>query len=99
MDGLLKLAERCEAAAGPDKDLALAINDAFRVAACSDEDGDPTVSLDAAIALVIEGAIWDVASTGSAWVMSGDELFTGKAANPALALCAAELRRTAGARK
>lgn len=56
-----------------------------------------TRSLDAAITLVPEGVIWDVTSTGQAWVMDDNEQEISKAKTPALALCAAALKaRAAG---
>ena len=112
---LVELAERCEAATGPDRKLDMAIVHALSgvlgepwpeatgmrmVEACdSFEDSRDTVarytaSLDAAMTLVPEGWIWDVTSTGTAWVMEdgGDPQLFGDAATPALALCAAALR-------
>jgi len=54
-------------------------------------------SLDAAMSLVPEGSVWDVTSTGTAWVMPDGILpqVYGKAATPALALCAAAIRAIA----
>src|ERR1700743_1640458 len=51
-----------------------------------------TASIDAALTLVPDGWIWDVISTGTAWVMLDDVQETARAATPALALTAAALR-------
>lgn len=60
-------------------------------------DGLPhyTTSIDAALRLVPEGFIWDVASTGQAWVMGGldnEQHLVTSAPTPALALCIAALK-------
>jgi len=58
MDKLLELAERCEAATGPNADLAREIyqalghSNAWIDHYCEDEGQDPTASLDAAMTLV-----------------------------------------------
>lgn len=66
---------------------------------------DWTRSLDAALSLVPEGWIWDVTSTGAAWVMTdqsaaerlGEDLhLMASGATPALALCIAALKARRG---
>jgi hypothetical protein len=72
---------------------------------CSDDDpaierwDDPphyTTSLDAALTLVPEDWIWDVASTGAVWVMPEDEIsqqiVIGGQPDPIIALCIAALK-------
>jgi len=64
-----------------------------------DEVPDFIRSMDASAILVPDGAIWDVASTGVAWVdVPGEQqLFTGKGKFPATGLCIAALKaREAG---
>ena len=57
---------------------------------------DPTASLDAALTLVPEGWQWEVQGRGLALVHDGKKfIHKGRAATPALALCAAALRARA----
>lgn len=55
-----------------------------------------TASFDAALTLVPEGWIWDVASSGAAWIMPPDDLegqlVVGGIENPVIALCIAALK-------
>lgn len=55
-----------------------------------------TTSLDAALTLMPEGWIWDVASTGCVWTMPSDNLdeqiVVGGVDNPIIALCIAALK-------
>ena len=98
MPDLLKLAERCEAAEGPDRELDL---DIMRWA--ENIGGDPanarpyTASIDAALMLVPKRHTWTLYADGCAGVCpkrDDDDLADGTiwAATPALALCAAALR-------
>jgi len=99
---LLALAERCEQAAGPDRELDARIyilitggsaDDADYAATDPDVTCNPppyTASLDAAVTLVPEGCGWMVMSSAAkvgVWPSHG--------ATPALALCAAALRARA----
>lgn len=100
---LLALAERCEQAAGPDRELD------FAIAAGVGWPDSPnlhqharryTESLDAAVTLVPEGWRWFVDSVGFAHVykdsiVGASDIKAG--AKPALALCAAALRARAAA--
>lgn len=102
---LLELAERCEQATGPDRELDYAI---FKAMARKDapnhwrpNDGDFfTASLDTALTLVPEGCVWNAGNdTGAAWAHvwtdgpDYDGMIPGsRAVTPALALCAAALR-------
>jgi hypothetical protein len=63
--------------------------------------GPYTASLDAAMTLVPEGLVWDVTSTGTAWVdLTGSgEIEIARAKSPALALTAACLRARASTDK
>ena len=106
---LLALAERCEQAAGPDRELD------FAIAAGLGWPDSPnlhqharryTESLDAAITLVPEGCDWHVQanpSVGACWASVGGPIKqrissdVRKAATPALALCAGALRARAAA--
>jgi hypothetical protein len=56
-----------------------------------------SASLDAAMTLCPSDCVWDVTSTGTSWIMPEGLLpqVYGKAATPALALCAAALRAQA----
>lgn len=60
-----------------------------------------TESIDAAMTLVPEGWIWDLASTGAAWVMPNGaidgQIVIGGVERPAIALCIAALRARAQA--
>lgn len=106
---LLDLAERCERATGPDRELDYEL----AMVAGYTEIGhrvyrDPqgkyygsapyyTRSIDAAMTLVPEGAEWEcgtahLVNRGWANVITRDRESKGKAATPALALCAAALR-------
>lgn len=57
-----------------------------------------TASLDAALTLVPEGWMWDVSSSGCAWIMRNDDsicdsqIVIGGVKSPAIALCIAALR-------
>lgn len=58
--------------------------------------GEFTESIDAALTLVPDGWLWDVASSGAAWVMPDYELdgqiVIGGVQQPAIALCIAALK-------
>jgi hypothetical protein len=106
------LAERCEAATGPDRELDCAIAVAL---GRTDEGGSGfhrtfpddsvfeqvrallfTASLDAAMTLVPEGAVWSVGNFGfDEKPMSTVGEIEVNAATPALALCAAALKARA----
>lgn len=106
---LMELAERCEAAEGPDRELEMDIAEALGLTA-TNEFGDTvfirrgsgfiplriTASLDAAMTLVPGRYEWGVASTGEAecWCGDGKDIAI-RAATPSLALCAAALRALA----
>jgi hypothetical protein len=107
MTTLNELAERCEKATGPDRELALsilcAVDPEHWTMGCNPSARDPTASLDAAISLVPEGWTYQAYQGPSGqphkWTLrtiaDGDAYYTereGKAATPALALCAAALR-------
>jgi hypothetical protein len=105
MSGLLELAERCEKATGPDRELDELIDKAALPHEWANEFFDPsrhdlpryTALLDAAMTLVPEEAWWSVmrapcAEGYDAEVASDDHR---RAATPALALCAAALRALA----
>jgi hypothetical protein len=95
---LLSLAERCEQAAGPDRELDVAIARFLVLTRAEDIARSRygwsyfTASLDAAVMLVPDGCGWmvmkNVAKVGR-WPKRG--------ATPALALCAAALRARAAA--
>jgi hypothetical protein len=100
---LLELAERCEKATGPDDALDWAAAEAIGCAP-----GLPySASLDAAMTLVPDGYEWGCGSWGNpdtdgpwAWCATrqqsaDNDLDYGKAATPALALCAAALKARA----
>jgi hypothetical protein len=109
---LLALAERCEQAAGPDKELDFTI-DGFMLKHGPETDRirNPrcvlpyTASLDAAVTLVPEGWIYELgrgeSGTSRSLCRMSDELgiWTGwaVAATAALAICAAALRARAAA--
>lgn len=110
-DDLKALAERCEAADGPsrelDAEIAVALNLPWDYAADWGPRGmdkpvaQPyTASLDAAMMLLPEGYMWGIGSTGSATLAKPvNGLFPvhrGNAATPALALTAACLRAIGG---
>ncbi len=105
---LLALAERCEQAAGPDKELDFTIdNFMLKHGPEADRIRNPryvlpyTTSLDAAVTLVPEGWRWWVNSSpfGRCWLVANDQIAdkaqSEKCATPALALCAAALRARA----
>jgi len=103
---LLTLAERCEQAAGPDRELDWQIAIAYNVA----KGRYYTGSLDAAVTLVPEGCDWHCQSNPSVsacWAsvspkklgleLRGWGSGMRRASTPALALCAAALRARAAA--
>ena len=107
-DDLLKLAERCEQATGPNFALELAIFSALKPREYPSVPRPYSASIDAAMTLVPEGALWLIGSEpwGKPWARCyhverameqpegyGDAV---EAATPALALCAAALRALAG---
>jgi hypothetical protein len=100
MTDLLQLADRCEKATGPDRQLDADIFTALKLVPDRKHDGYPfyafTQSLDAAMTLVPEGEDWAV---GSGPLFPTSARVAGKpavqAATPALALCAASLRAKA----
>ena len=98
---LLALAERCEQAAGPDRELDGEIDAAIGWPTSSyfhQHTRRYTGSLDAAITLVPDGWIWVVGSYGNARVyqdQTAGKSFIGENAKPALALCAPALRARA----
>jgi hypothetical protein len=120
---LLELAERCEGAAPPDRELDCLIFESRHLLLSRDNrgriDGEPTgeyygpngdqlperapfytASIDAAMTLVPENCEWECGTAlliGAAWagVINLDGRWKGKAAAPALALCAAALRARA----
>lgn len=99
---LMELADRVEAASGPDRALAREV-----LLACGKGYVsplyrwlDPTASLDAAVTLVPEGWTWGVFDDGTAWVWVDEQrdLLAGirvYASTPALALTSAALRARA----
>ena len=106
---MISLAERCEAAAGGDRELDRAIRDAV-FQPCMNNGAEYTASIDAAMTLVPDGWDWAV-GTGRkqhmtengkrpwAWCAPGQNFAMPQdlplAATPALALCAASLRARA----
>jgi hypothetical protein len=99
---LLELAERCEQASGPDRELDLDITEALDLAGRAALSLVPfTASLNAAMTLVPEGCSWSLHKHNSysrAGVFVDDGRDPGHycdAATPALALCAAALRARA----
>lgn len=97
------LIARLEKLTGPDTDLAVDINTHFEIASYITDDGDPTASIDAAVALaerVLPGWVWGVSQHGDALLYrkSGNEdgydlkIKEGKSKPPAIALCIAILR-------
>ncbi len=103
MSALLELAERCEAATGPDRELDAQIGAAFHLKMLTYRADNwitnpPfTAFLDAAMTLVPEGAKVTTQSFGGPGPMAlvdPNERFT-SAATLALALCAAALRAQA----
>lgn len=106
------LAERCEKAAGPDREFDAEIAQAIGVGPTGFAQAKGkhwvtwpayTSSLDAALELVPEGLGWTLYSDGYAGVgpITDDEIPQPEiiAATPALALCAAALRARAASRK
>lgn len=100
---LLELAERCEAATGPDRDLSIEITDALDPSDRVRGYPDYTASVDAALSLVPEG--YDALDLkfgprgadepkwrAIVWMPSRNVGWDADAATPALALCAAALR-------
>jgi hypothetical protein len=108
---LMELADRCEKAMGPDRELDEAILKAGWATGNKRTDLGPrfTASLDAAMQLVPDGWFWTamnardgkekpIVGQGLAIVASPDDLHArepSEAATPALALCAAALRARA----
>lgn len=97
-DELLKLAERCEAATGPDYEIDAQIADAIGKGSWYAV-GNPawkfTASLDAAMTLVPEGCHWWMPFPNEARIANDEHVLTPlpqRCATPALALCAAALR-------
>ena len=107
-DALVQLAERCEAATGPNFELEREIADAVWRAKWGrrrPKDISPqpcTASLDAAMTLVPEGAFWSITMRGErrggyhACCQLEGGLDWREGATPALALTAAALRALAG---
>jgi hypothetical protein len=111
MTDLIGLAERCERAAGPLRELEMDIHDAIlgrdHTPNSFQTDGSRiaryTASLDAAMTLVPEGLVWSLNTFGnpskaSAYVMNeqGEQWRCNDyPATPALALCAAAMRARA----
>lgn len=99
---LSDLLERVEAAAGPDRYLAVDILTALNICSYIPDEGDPTASLDAAVWLVGRvrpGWSWGVAieasypASAQVWNKLDDTVVRWpQAASPALALLAALLR-------
>jgi hypothetical protein len=106
---LIEVAERCEAASGPDRLLDLDIASTLKISALYRRAGqvtatwpDYTASLDAAMTLVPEGWAFGIGrgtdrsdTEGWAWISPTDEGEIWTAATPALALTAACLRARA----
>lgn len=104
MSALLELADRCEAATGPDRELDAEIHDAvFPITLELPRYPRYTVSLDAAITLVPERWHWSVYDTNgvdkaAAQLEPPEYSFcpiNGEAKTPALSFCAAALRARA----
>lgn len=99
MTSLSSLIERLERASGPDRELDRAI----QVFDLGELPYGPiprfTSSLDDAVSLIPIGWIWDVASSGCAWVMPPENLeghiVVSGIESPAIALCIAALRARA----
>jgi hypothetical protein len=99
---LMELAARCEAATGPDRELDFDIYDecfptlprsgCLRANLIEHHIKTYTASLDAALTLVPEGYVFGVARTYGYCSAEVGGRNPSKAANPALALCAAALR-------
>ena len=94
---IAELIAALEAATGPNYALECQIS----VAVGAPGDGAPkpyTASIDAALTLVPEGWIWDVSSSGCAWIMrDGDSVCDSQIVisgieNPIIALCIAALK-------
>jgi hypothetical protein len=104
---LLTLAERCERAAGPDRELDVDIAEQVSLWTQQLTAPDFTTSLDAAMTLVPEGLEWGAGTYGNpdtegpwAWCATQQqsaecEFGYSRGATPALALCAAALRARA----
>ena len=102
---LVELAERCEAAEGPDRELDDSIRFITRQPFNAHQEPSYTASIDAALTLVPEGHHWQVGigietefghrDSAYAWCSQSDCGELNIAATPALALCVAALRALA----
>jgi hypothetical protein len=99
------LIERIEAAtpeSAEREELGIAINEALDIASYITDDGDPTQSIDAAVTLVPDGYSFNLGNDVKPWAHIWFDVpaydgkpYEGRAATPALALCAAALKARA----
>lgn len=98
MVDLIELAERCEKAEGPDRELDLCImRYAENIGGAAENAKHYTASIDAALTLVPEGLQFYLSrgDYATAATVGREQEWHATAATPALALCAAALRARA----